>query len=705
LTQGLIIRSFLESKNRATSNTLDKINLGIKDFNLKSNAYILGNEEYERSTAIGLTKQVDSENIPLVGYFGRPVSEEIQTTFDKISLFDSGSGALQKKYGSTPVNLTSAPQTTLGGGYFGVDTLNPQGGGFTTEGSPQSVTITNSYVEGNITSNIRKYNLSRNLYNLFSIQAATSTSDYVENIKSNNDTGFQDLINKTIGHLHNASDSIGTQTFGSAIPRGILVENNFMYFKVSAERLLRPNEPTDPIAKEAWMNNPESMMAKTVAGNIFNDAEFAQGNRGVKHIIKTIRNKKDVDFSINYDPQNTQKYIIGRKGNETVFARQRFTIANPYKAPNAKGLIFSLKNYSSGDAFYFPPYIGSFQDSHSANWNEINFLGRPEPIYTYNNSNRDGSITFFVLTDYTQNFVIGRNYKTDAMDPIAIDVNKSQSIGSHFTFSNSYKNSLSKLDFGDAEKNASDNSKQQEAINAQTNVVNTNSSNVSTPENPGPTENNPAESAVNEQQTANLTQQNNTIASQQGDIVSQGNMDPNYSNSNAKSQNIYDFMTSDPTGRDAGEINTTAMDTEKRINEMVSGLMFQPAYFSGDKVDFLTRMDFLAKLTKPAAAFAGSGFSFSKPPIAHIRLGDWWDHDIVIKSVSVDYANAPWALDEGRVQPMWASITLQFNFVGPHGGEGKPVLSTDSGGIYSPRTGVKIFTESEATGTVTNEEV
>jgi hypothetical protein len=97
-------------------------------------------------------------------------------------------------------------------------------------------------------------------------------------------------------------------------------------------------------------------------------------------------------------------------------------------------------------------------------------------------------------------------------------------------------------------------------------------------------------------------------------------------------------------------------------------------------------MEFLAKLTKPARAGEGSGFSFTRPPIAHIKLGDWWDHDIVVKSVSVDYADSPWTLDSGRVQPMWASVTLQFNFLGPYGGEGFPVLSTDNGGIYSPRS-------------------
>jgi hypothetical protein len=122
----------------------------------------------------------------------------------------------------------------------------------------------------------------------------------------------------------------------------------------------------------------------------------------------------------------------------------------------------------------------------------------------------------------------------------------------------------------------------------------------------------------------------------------------------------------------------------KRLDEMIQGTIFQPAYFSGSKVDFINRMDFLAKLTKPAKASAGSGYSFTSPPVARIKLGNWWNHDIVVKTVSVDHTDSPWTLDKGRVQPLWAKVTISFDFVGRYGGEGAPVLSTDFGGVYSP---------------------
>jgi hypothetical protein len=144
-------------------------------------------------------------------------------------------------------------------------------------------------------------------------------------------------------------------------------------------------------------------------------------------------------------------------------------------------------------------------------------------------------------------------------------------------------------------------------------------------------------------------------------------------------------MTSKTTPENNEQVSTPA-DTLERLDKMITGTIFQPAFFSGSKDDFVNRMDFLAKLTKPAKASAGSGYSFTSPPVAHIKLGDWWNHDIVVKTVSVDYNDSPWALDRfggSGIQPLWAKVTISFDFVGRYGGEGAPVLSTDKGGVYS----------------------
>ena len=118
---------------------------------------------------------------------------------------------------------------------------------------------------------------------------------------------------------------------------------------------------------------------------------------------------------------------------------------------------------------------------------------------------------------------------------------------------------------------------------------------------------------------------------------------------------------------------------------MKERLLFQPSYFSGSKADFVDRMEFIAKMTRPARNNAVSdGFSFTKPPVCHIHLGDWFNHDIIVNSVSYDYADVPWTLDGGKVYPMWCTVTVQFNIIGSYGGRRgeDPPLSTDKGGFF-----------------------
>jgi hypothetical protein len=171
-----------------------------------------------------------------------------------------------------------------------------------------------------------------------------------------------------------------------------------------------------------------------------------------------------------------------------------------------------------------------------------------------------------------------------------------------------------------------------------------------------------------------------------GAAIQASNRETNYSESNRTASNVYNINM---TKKDfnGSEIICKPEDTINRINSMKAGIMFQPAFFSGDKVDFIRKVEFLSKLTRPSAApdQPNTGFSFTKPPISHIKLGDWWDHDIVVNSVSYDYADAPWTLEGGRVQPMWVLVSINFNIIGPYGiSGGKPPLSNDNGGMYSP---------------------
>jgi hypothetical protein len=660
LTQGLILRQILISRNKnskynidnfVSSYSLEKTTSTItKDSLISKNQFQLGKTEYT-SLSADLVKGAGSS------FYGQTTRDMIKGQLNNAVFYNNSAAlALQNKYGTSQIESVSP--ASIGGGFYSLDTVGPKGGFFDQANSVELVSFDVRYKKGSITDAIRNYNLSRNLYNLYKLTPGDLQS--LTTLQQNNDEGFQDLLARTIGHLR-GNDSIGSQLQGNLVPRGILVSNEGAYIKGGApENMLRPQQ-----AQGMAIGTPESMMAKTAIGNPLFDTEFQAGTKGVTHIIRTIRNSDASKFSINYDVQNSQKYIIGvnNDGSPKV-ARQRFTVSNPYKPGNAKTLLFYLQNYSSGQGFYFPPYIQSYSDSYGAGWNSVNFLGRPEPVFTYNNSTREGTISFVVLTDYTQNLIIGRDYSKDSLDDVKVNPKI------HFTSKDAAQNKQKELANQQAE------AKQKETNNAKKDLQQFN--NIVSGGTP--------ESNVLQQDINSLEKQANSIQKAQENSLVEANNKNVYSETNSVIGNVNNFMTTLPS-REAGDVDTKAEDSKKRIDQMIQNLAFQPAFFSGDKVDFLTKMEFLAKLTRPAAADEGSGFSFTRPPVCHIHLGDWWNNDIVVDSVSFSYDDVPWTLDEGRVQPMWAVVNLNFKFIGPYRGQqGGPVLSDDKGGFYQLRT-------------------
>lgn len=53
-----------------------------------------------------------------------------------------------------------------------------------------------------------------------------------------------------------------------------------------------------------------------------------------------------------------------------------------------------------GRIMWFPPYNIQFTESSNVNWESNNFIGRGEPVYTYNNTERSGTLSFQVIVDH-----------------------------------------------------------------------------------------------------------------------------------------------------------------------------------------------------------------------------------------------------------------------------------------------------------------
>ena len=55
---------------------------------------------------------------------------------------------------------------------------------------------------------------------------------------------------------------------------------------------------------------------------------------------------------------------------------------------------------NGGRIMWFPPYDLDFQESINVDWNQSRFLGRGEGVYTYSNTERNGTLTFALFIDH-----------------------------------------------------------------------------------------------------------------------------------------------------------------------------------------------------------------------------------------------------------------------------------------------------------------
>lgn len=67
---------------------------------------------------------------------------------------------------------------------------------------------------------------------------------------------------------------------------------------------------------------------------------------------------------------------------------------------------------TKGRIMWFPPYDITFQDTSSVNWDKTNFIGRGEPIYTYNNTERSGQLSFKIIIDHPE-YINDKSVNTD----------------------------------------------------------------------------------------------------------------------------------------------------------------------------------------------------------------------------------------------------------------------------------------------------
>jgi len=147
------------------------------------------------------------------------------------------------------------------------------------------------------------------------------------------------------------------------------------------------------------------------------DTPYLQYNDLQKTEGITTQNRK-ISYSVLDSTYNLNIYPNRKDGT----ADSTNLVGNPDTDGHVKKYMFSLENlawrtssrpgftYSDlpvcergpngGRIMWFPPYGLTFNENISASWKDSSFIGRPEPIYTYSNTSRTGSLSWKIVVDH-----------------------------------------------------------------------------------------------------------------------------------------------------------------------------------------------------------------------------------------------------------------------------------------------------------------
>ena len=118
----------------------------------------------------------------------------------------------------------------------------------------------------------------------------------------------------------------------------------------------------------------------------------------------------DKTYNLNIAPNKQEggqdsSNLIGSYNN--AYAKKyMFSIENlAWRTSNTPGFAVSdlpvcERGPNGGRVMWFPPYGLTFSETVSANWQGNDFIGRPEPIYTYKNTSRSGSLQWKIVVDH-----------------------------------------------------------------------------------------------------------------------------------------------------------------------------------------------------------------------------------------------------------------------------------------------------------------
>lgn len=284
----------------------------------------------------------------------------------------------------------------------------------------------------------------------------------------------------------------------------------------------------------------------------------------------------------------------------------------------------------TGRIMWFPPYELSVSESSDASWEGESLVGRPEQIFTYNNTTRSGSLSFKILVDHPSIINLVRGTQEDILEK-------------YFSGEVDYTTfDLSKIE---------DMTEDQKRTGLKGIISN----------------------IKRKKLAKNTPVPANTSFADEEKIVfkDEVKVDPFNPQVTKVDRKIIDNNTywSDVENGWFNELSPDQSIAFKYLSEKIQ--YFHPAFHSTSPEGFNSRLTFLQQCVRQGPSISEKPSSsgnlvFGRPPVCILRIGDFYNTKILIDSLGIKYDNDTWDLnpDGIGVQPMIATITLGIKFIG-----------------------------------------
>ena len=363
----------------------------------------------------------------------------------------------------------------------------------------------------------------------------------------------------------------------------------------------------------------------------------------------------------------------------------------------------SEKGPNGGRVMWFPPYDVQVGDTNSASWSSTNFLGRPEPIYTYNHTERLGTLSWKMVVDHPSimNAIIDRQLK-GMPDAEADAVLESFFAGCRkydiYQLAEQYPN-LS-FDFISAIQVAVAGGSKEVTDDIRLDATNTVVDNDSSEEDMG----------------GHLTEKEaETIETNQNADAESGHLNVENVNQGTVNDGFRIGFTDKRATmtsiirRLLGEANyfTFLREQYPFLYQSIRDNLkfFHPGFHSMTPEGLNSRLTFLLQCLRPGKTIPtvteqgttmidADNTAFGPPPVCVLRVGDFYHSKVIFDSISYSYDENTYDLNpEGiGVQPMIVSVQTNFKFVGGQGLEG-PVSKLQNALSFSYFANTELYDE------------